>query len=84
MSPSVTPMTRPVNVSAHAEPASRSSPTAKANGCQARARQARMFRTAAIPYPPDALGGWVVFRYSSRSAAVPSLPWITWTRTERT
>ena len=43
-----------------------------------------MFRTAAIPYPPDALGGWVVFRYSSRSAAVPSLPWITWTRTERT
>ena len=84
VSPSVMPMTRAVNVSADTEQASRSRTTAKAHGCQARARRARVFRTPRYPYPPGALGGWVAFRYSSRSAAVPSLPWITWTRTERT
>ena len=57
---------------------------ANARRCHTRARLLRVFRTAAVPYPPDALGSWVGFRYSSRSAAVPSLPWITWTRTERT
>jgi hypothetical protein len=51
VSPSVTPMTRPVNGSADADRASRRSATAKASGYQARARPARVFRKAAVPLP---------------------------------
>ena len=37
-------------------------------------------RRDAVPRP---VGGPARFRYSSRMAVVPSLPWTTWTRTER-